>query len=80
MMISQKPQFGKFLSFPRRREISNDFDLVIFNIFWIPACAGMTEQDTFCDTIIVVITIFRNPKKATTSNPVGAANSGQKKF
>lgn len=33
----------KHSSFPRRREISVDFDLA--NTFWIPAYAGMNGQE-----------------------------------
>jgi len=32
-------------SFPRRRESS------YFNMFWLPASAGMTEQGTFYESI-----------------------------
>ena len=46
-----KPQFSSVLSFPRRREISTDFDLIVFSIFWIPACAGMTRQELFYNAI-----------------------------
>jgi len=45
MIVSQKPQFSSSLSFPRRRESSN------FSTFWISACAGMTEQEAFYETI-----------------------------
>ncbi len=40
-----------FLHSRARREISEDFDLVISTSFWIPAYAGMAMQKSFYDAI-----------------------------
>jgi len=42
-----KPNFFAIPSFPCRRESSH------LNTFWIPACAGMTAQKIFYESIMI---------------------------
>ena len=46
-----KTTFRQFFVIPAKAVDSVDFDLVIFNMFWIPACSGMTEVETFYEIV-----------------------------
>jgi len=49
--VAKKPRKGPFLSFPRRREFS------LSDVFWAPACAGVTSCGAFRERIKVKETV-----------------------